>query len=594
MVESTQMSDTATRDKDDILSQISEEEHSELVAEIDRLFTSRATAGEQQAEPRRRGVLLPVVVNLAAAVLLAAGIYVVLYFTDTESALRGQTDLQVTQQTVAEALQQEAAEQIAAREAEIAARENQITSIEAELRRLEAERAEGAQTGPTERELELARQLDALIAEQEDAAAAAAAVPEPDTTAADAALAELAALQGRQEFVISQLRELYGDVAGAVATGDAAAVNASISNVEVLLNSPAARDAGLAALGVALQPGNDAILAATTAAATGGETGETPATGPLADIQRLVDQADARLEAGETELAERLYQSAIDTLDGTARAYSQLVTFQAARAEADLQRVNNRLAQVESQLASVRADLRQRNTTIARRDEEIASLSDLVDEQEAELTQLEAELTSIRADLTDERQTVASLRSDLRQRDGQIQSLQAEIAALRETSDERTRSVAQLRADIAAREAELASIRSQVTSLERQVAGEINNLESSTEDELPSVARASSAPERVVDLLGIKVNLREAVDLPAVREEYPQLYDDMELYFDAFATENVLTGRREALSAASAWVEEVLEQVDPAARTFSARASTAEGYLERLETLLTALLENVE
>ena len=574
--------------------QISADEHSELVAEIDRLFTSRAAPPEEESPHRRSGVWLPILVNVTAVLVLAAAIYAVLYLFAPPEEARVAGELQITQAAVAEALQEEAARQIAQREA-------QIGEIRQELRQLQQSRQTGDQAAGdavSARELQLQRELEALLAREQ----AAPAESEAGREAADAALAELAGLRDRQEFVVTQLRSLYQGVAGAVSSGSTAQVTGGLNDIDQLLSSNLTLQAGLDGLARALEPGNRAIRAAVAAAdRAGADTGAAPTEGPVDQIRTLVEQADTRFAGGETDLAERLYRSAVETLDSTSRAYSQLASLEEARVAQNLRALNSQIDQVRSQLAAVQSQLRERDSTIVSLRSRVDSLTAERDAQaeeiaalEGEVTGLERELTAIEQQLSETRQTAASRQTEIRQQEQQIQSLQAQIAALRETADQRARSMTELSASAAARAAELESIRQQVAQLEREIAAELSQMQSTAGTALPALQRGAVSPDRVVDLLGTKVQLREAVDLPAVRNEYPTLYNDMELYFDAFAAENELSGRRAALSAASSWVEEVLDQVAPGTRSFAARGTTAEGYLQRLEALLTAVLEGVE
>jgi chromosome segregation ATPase len=291
----------------------------------------------------------------------------------------------------------------------------------------------------------------------------------------------------------------------------------------------------------------------------------------------------------------------VETLDSTAQAYSRLASIERARVDERIRTLNEQTAAVRNQLQVAQGDIRTRNATITTLRRQVSSLTEardaLASERDArteEIAALQTDLDQLENQLSSSQSTMSTLRADLRERNELIASLQAEIASLRDTASGQTQSVATLNATIAAREAELASIRSQVAELEEEVSTQIAESKSSTDRALPAIQRETVAPDQVVDLLGTKIQLREAVDLPAVRSQYPSLYDDMELYFDALESESQLAGRRTALSAASEWVEDVLAQVAPGSRSFSARPYTAEGYLERLETLLTALLENVQ
>lgn len=542
---------------------ISQEEQEELASEIDALFTQRSELPEPTETRRKRGSTLPLLVNFVAVIVLAIGIYVVL---DTGKRLGGDEDaraLQTTESALVETVIAESA-------AEIAAREQEIQAIQDELQRLAALRVGSSDTDsdavslpPSERELELQAQLEELLA----------AVPSPASQ-----LEQLTDLRSRQSFVLTQLRRLYQDLSVAVGSADSAATTASVAAIQSLLDSPAVAQAGLEEMVGTLSLGNDAILIAIERTALAPDASE--AVLLLSQIRTLATQAAARLEAGEADAAERLYRAVIEAMDETAAAHQTLLDRQDAEFDAKTAQLNADLASLRRDLGAARRDLVAARETISVRDASIESLQETVAGQD---------------------RTIRELRDSMARRDLDSEGLDLRVAELGDELDDARATVQTLQATVAGRDTRIAALEQESTRLQgyqsrlEQLSDQVEaDLRRAEDVSTPAVSGDSSSHSSVVDLLETKVQLREVVDSDPVRTRYPALYNDMELYFDAFGAEKEESGRRAAYQAASAALEGLIRSIGPSASLATVAGGSLEGYLTRLEALLTQMLAELE
>lgn len=156
--------EAAERQPTDDTTGISEDDRREIMLEIERV------AGENRIEasdelfsytPLKSGSLFPVLVNVAGAVVLGAGIWLLsLIFADQDAELRSAAQAVVTAESrLIEEIRRETEEQVAAKEAEIAEIQSQLASISAERDAL----ATDLEARVAQREIALREQFEAEL-----------------------------------------------------------------------------------------------------------------------------------------------------------------------------------------------------------------------------------------------------------------------------------------------------------------------------------------------------------------------------------------------------------------------------------------------
>lgn len=152
------------QDSTNQLEGVSDEDRQEIILEIDRV------AGENRIQvtpevfrysAQRNGILLPLIVNLAGILLLAAGVFLLtVLFRSEETELRDEAAAVVTAENrVIEEIRRET-------EAELAAKENEIAGIQAQLAAISDERealAAEIDTRVAQREVQLRDEFNAEI-----------------------------------------------------------------------------------------------------------------------------------------------------------------------------------------------------------------------------------------------------------------------------------------------------------------------------------------------------------------------------------------------------------------------------------------------
>ncbi|MFW5688956.1 MAG: hypothetical protein ACOC1U_05215 [Spirochaetota bacterium] len=559
---------------------ISESEHELILEQVNSLLVGRAAGGEETGDERvegrrrRSGFGLVAFVNVLVALALAGAVYAYV-----ELVPRSAPDVNLFSgelATTEAAILAEVQEQSSVRLSE---RERQIAQIEQELRALRQERATSPTPGPpSEREAALEAALESL-----------------DATASE----RLTALEGARtqtNFLSEQLTELYGEMERAIRAGNYASARTLIASAASFIETPAVRsEPSLSSIAGAIAAAND-VLAQVIPVAEVESSRLAVVASQIEEIEQIVEQADARAEVGELDSARTLYETAVRVLDATERATNQLLSIQQQEADALLA---ERSAELESQIGALRAQLQQSNATIASlqtrlRSTEVdlsgarttqESLEEQIASLEAQETRLEDEIRTLEREADSDASTIRALRGDAAALRGELASLEEELAAVRVRL---ARAQEDAEESISALERQLAEIRGETTRAARALAREADALRTAFAESAPD----SQGPE-MIDLLSTRVLLRAVVDSASVREEYPNLYEDMETYFQALSRERVAEGRRNAWAQASSAVEALAAELEIGLST-EAEANTAAGYLERLTQLLRGVVRIAE
>lgn len=544
---------------------ITESEHQAIVTAVDSILTERARAPEE-TEPtvrRRSGLGTVALVNLLALAVLAGSVS--LYITFVPRSAPDVNPFSGAVTTAESAILAEVQEQT---RRELSEREVQIAQIERELAALRRERRQApADTGVSDREAELSTALVELQA----------------TTAE-----RLQALQGNREqvaFLTDQLATVYERIRDAIRDQAYDRARTHLDDASALLRSGAiANEPTLAAVATAIAASNQVIADVIPLAAE--ESGRLALLSSRFDeIERIVREADARAAADEPDRAVSLYRTALGVIDATGHAAARLLEMERAEAARELE---ERTAPLAARVAELEADLQESRRVAADLRGQIGRLTAARDELTLRRTELEAAVADREQEVAASEREVAAVEREAAALAQQVAALESEVVELESrysalradrerASAETAREIAALRASIETAEADAAAA---VDFVDRGAA----RLRAALTDETV----ASDAPE-VIDLVGTRALLRAVVDSPAIREQYPNLYEDMETYFQALSRERTAEGRATAFRAASEAIEALAEELGtPVAADSPADspADTAAGYLDRLVSLL--------
>lgn len=141
----------------------------EILSEIDKIAAENKILVDDDTfriSARRRGLLLPVLVNLFGLVIAVGGVYgLYLYFQEQERSLVSEpSSFQAAENALIEALRRQSEEALAAKEAQIGDIQRSLTRIEAERQSLEA----NLESEIAAREQALREQLDAELAAERE------------------------------------------------------------------------------------------------------------------------------------------------------------------------------------------------------------------------------------------------------------------------------------------------------------------------------------------------------------------------------------------------------------------------------------------
>ncbi len=537
---------------------ITESEHRAIVESVDALLTDRARspASFAPATRRRSGAGLIVLANALIVVALAGAFAAYIAFVP-----RAAPDVNVfsgevttTEGAILEQVQQEAERRLSEREAEIA-------RIERELEALRRERTDDAP--PSERERELIAELEGLNA-----------------TASE----RLGAIESNRErlgFLSDQLASLYERVQTAIRVQDYDRARVLVRDAAALIDAPAVQTEPLLREAARSIDAANAVLAdiLPLAAEESGRLALLAAR--IEEIELIVAQADSRARAGELDSAESLYRSAVRVLESTERATAQLLQFR----ERELgQEFSDERDSLRRTIATVENQLRESRSTVSSLEQQVASLEQTRDSLQSQRDELDrrlaranerTETARARADQLD--QTVGELRAEASELESRLAALETE---LRESTNEAERRIRSLSETVAS-----------FRAAAERTSSDLADAAAAVRSQIGSTTAEDSTPD-VVDLLGTRVLLRAVVDSPSVREEYPELYEDMEVYFDALSRARIEEGRAAAFAEASDAVTALATRME-IDLDVTAPATTATGYLERVVALVRTAVRRV-
>lgn len=553
-----------TEEDDDL--GVSEEERREISEQISAALRRQGPSLEEvNYTPKRRGVMLPLLVNLFAVLLVALTIGIIprIMQPDAVSEAATETELRGAEGLVIGSVRQEA-------EAELQAKEQEIVSIESRLAIADQERTE------------LAEQFDEAIAAREEALrqeleaelSAARSRLEEDGAGAAEIEAEIRALEAQREAeLLSELQaerqaaqeelarretELQAELARARDEQQAleaelqAELQAERAGMAQELASLEARDreeqAILAQVNGLYQDISDSIRAGEYASALSRLENLTQFLGrPSFDrLPRLAQRREAdnlTAEALTLLLEDRLAAEA----NGTASQADPEVD------QEEFAALQNRLTEIQDELATARAAVAEAQVETAAREGQLAEVQDELTSLRAasasRITALEDQLEIARADLADQRTATEQARADLSVARADLNQARDELAAALRQVETNTlalqasrRNTAVLREELSRAEDALAELRARRAS----VTDAISNIGRRAAQETARTTDNDQA--QVISMLTTKLQVQQLLSSESMRAVYPDLHERMDTYLSALEAESRAEGRATALA----------------------------------------------
>jgi chromosome segregation ATPase len=555
-------------------SDITFEEQIEIIGEINEVLEKNRIEIKPDTfafTPKKRGSLIPLLINGGALVILAASAFFLLAFFNREerSLIRDSATVLTAEGKLIEALRKESEQQLNEKD-------RQITDIRIRLEDLRRQ----AETAKLDTEAKIREREDQLRAE----------------------------LEAQLE---SERQKLQGEGLTAVA------INDQLSNLEQRLTSEnesrlaefrsqseaelAEKETELAALEEQYRQSLIQFQQERSALQQQFSQRE-------AELRAQLAQQAAEMESARAEVADQLaelreqrrreqlvydqilssygrVQDALESgqYDAALRGLSNLESFLSQSSIASLPAIQDRIPTERFLIASLRNLIEGRRTpaslAAAQPREAVPS-----EDSSAALNRLQAELDRTRASLSQQTRELDQLRSTLDQRT-------RELSQAKSALDQRTSELSQARSTIGqqsrqisgyeASQREIAALRQEVSTLRRRY----NSLSSSG-----ASARVSQA--KVLELVDTKLQVREVLSSEPVKSRYPELYGAMEDYFETYGKVQLQSGQEEALRDANAVLDDLLGSgsADLSAMKKSYAAS-ADGdpfarFLQKLEALL--------
>jgi chromosome segregation ATPase len=555
-------------------SDITFEEQIEIIGEINEVLEKNRIEIKPDTfafTPKKRGSLIPLLINGGALVILAASAFFLLAFFNREerSLIRDSATVLTAEGKLIEALRKESEQQLNEKD-------RQITDIRTRLEDLRRQ----AETAKLDTEAKIREREDQLRAE----------------------------LEAQLE---SERQKLQGEGLTAVA------INDQLSNLEQRLTSEnesrlaefrsqseaelAEKETELAALEEQYRQSLIQFQQERSALQQQFSQRE-------AELRAQLAQQAAEAESAQAEVADQLaelreqrrreqlvfdqilssYGRVEDALesgryDAALMGLSNLESYLSQSSIASLPAIQDRIPTERFLIASLRnlIEARRAPAPLAAAQPREAALGE---DSSASLNRLQAELDRTRASLSQQTRELDQLRSTLDQRT-------RELSQAKSALDQRTSELSQARSTIGqqsrqisgyeASQREIAALRQEVSTLRRRY----NSLSSGG-----ASARVSQA--KVLELVDTKLQVREVLSSEPVKSQYPELYDAMEDYFETYGKVQLQSGQEEALKDANAVLDDLLGSgsADLSAMKKSYAASAGGDpfgrFLQKLEALL--------
>ncbi len=539
---------------------ISFEEQIEIIGEINEVLEKNRIQIKPDTflfTPKKRGSLIPLLINGGALVILAAGAFFLLAFFNRQerSLIRESATVLTAEGKLIEALREESEQQLGEKD-------QQISDIQASLEDLRNQ----AETAKQETEAKIREREDQLRAE----------------------------LEAQLE---TERQKLQGE-----GLTTAAIDNQLLSLEERLTAENESRLAAFRSQSEAELVEKEAEIAAL----------EEQYRQSLLQFRQERNELQQQFNQRETQLRAQLEQQVAEAESAQAEVADQLseIREQRRREQLVFDQILSSYGRVEDAMESGRYDTAMRDlsnlesylsqSSIASlpaiRDRIpterflIASLRNLIEERRAPTPEAATQPREA-VPSGDSSAALGRLQAELDRSRSTLDQRTRELSQVRSTLDQRTRELSQARAEISRQsrqiseyetaQREIASLRQEVSTLRRRY----NSLSSHG-----ASARVSQA--RVLDLVDTKLQVREVLSSEPVRSQYPELYEAMEDYFDTYGKVQLQSGQEGALEDANAVLDDLLgsgsADLSAMKRSYAASANGDPFalFLQKLEALL--------
>lgn len=551
--------------KESVAQKLRAEEEAEIAQEMDTILEkSRIKINDDTLfyHAQYSGSRLPLLINLAALVLVGGGIYLsALYFNQSEERIiSGEARMNSAEGRIISALREESEAALAEKEEQLSSVRNQLDNLESDLRaqldaELAAERERLLAAGSSREELnadleaferqrmaelnaeyqELQARLEAdqaaLEAERERLLAEAAAAAESAESAESEAAARLQELNRRREeerLLGDQILSFYDSVNAQLGEDEYTSALGTLDQLEAFLARPAISGNPVMRERIDTERFLIDSLRRLISAETALNEVQTEASDPsgelLAQVGLLVEEGNERFAAGEREAALEQYLDALALIPSLETGYSRIREIEAEQEQAEDVRLRGILNQGDELFST-------------------GEYAESVDRYRTALGLLDTDAIE-----------VDRLVENLLQSGSRLRALPAE--------DPNTELV------------------SRIEALRREYAGSS-----------PATSGTASR-EAVVTLLNAKVLMRQALAMPEVQKQFPDLYTETGKVFEAYGEEERSMGRSEALELAARMLASLRD--DSAEESSGPESTILEEFSSDERKSLDRFLENLE
>jgi chromosome segregation ATPase len=416
----------------DTASGFSVEEQREILEEINSLARENRIAAPREAlktAAKKRGLLFPVLVNIAALLFLASGLFLLWHFHNREEAdiREGSLVLGLTERKLIQEIRQETSRLIGEKEREIDDYLARLADVNAEYRELEAsveslteeqiQRAEyllkvqdeyrGAITGLQEerakiledarfREAELRAQAEARVKELSSRIEQSAS----ELTAAQEELSRLSSEQERAARAESQLGAYYQRVNESIKAGELDNATALLGSMKEFVNTPSLQ--GIRSLENRKRSHLAAIdsLELTVAEALRLREESNSAAGVSSDSSEESDSTKEIDSSGELEAL----QKQIGTLEDTIRRQQAAIeAFSAQGSE-----TGKLIADYEGRINGLQTQAAEQQQTLNQRDASISALQTQLDGQREQIVEQDRRIVALQGQAENQTRTISN------------------------------------------------------------------------------------------------------------------------------------------------------------------------------------------
>ena len=500
----------------DTASGFSAEEQQEILDKINSISVEKGLVppeGQVKSEARKRGIMFPVLVNIAAVLLLAGGFILLWTFhSKGEQEIRlGSGALGITERKLIQEIRSDTNQKLAEKDNQISEIQSRLAAAAAEYRQLQqsmenlsdeqknrADYLAGVQDEYQNSLSQLQNDRTAILedararetglrVQAEENAKNLSSQIEQSQANLGAAMQELSRLSNEQDRAAAaedQLGGLYSMADSYISSGDFGSAASTLASMKDFLNNPvfsgsrsmeARRQTHLAVLGTL----EDAV-AAQVKAGSAGQNINTAGQISQEESSALIAQSTAPLQSRITELeqARDAQQRIIDALNSQDSSRSQIL----AEYDNMINNQQNMLADLRTQITSLQNANSNQQQSLGQRDSTISDLKDQITAQDQRIDQintaaaaLEQQITQLNTAASARDQQITQLTASVASRDQQITQLNTAAAARDQQISALNTSNGQLQSRVDEMSQANDNLRSQINSVPTAVEQAIEN-----------------------------------------------------------------------------------------------------------------------